>query len=194
MRRWLVGVVVVMSLACGGLPSNGMAPSPRAMATASALGIPPVTPGSGVVGPFEGPEGSLAWMSADGKVSFLLPEVPVVWMARSDTGQFVYGLAPQGFFVVKGDQVTQVADPPPEMATWPHAEPLAGLMITVLQRQIAAGGAPPTGGGGTMDPATYAVMSQISASMHETNMRIIDNIGGVGCTEYYEDGVFVGCW
>ena len=45
-----------------------------------------------------------------------------------------------------------------------------------------------------MDPDTYAVMSQISASMHETNMRIIDNIGGVGCTEYYEDGVFVGCW
>ena len=167
---------------------QSLQPSPRARAIAEQLGFPAVGEGSSVAGPFDGPNGTIWYASNDGKLSFFDPNTAITYMATLQPEQWVYLMAPQGFFAVVGDQVTQVAEPPADIATWPQAEAMARVAIAVREQQMTQGTQP------SGDTVPWGTMTDLSTSMHDTNMTIINNIGGAGCTDHYDGPYFVGCY
>ena len=49
-------------------------------------------------------------------------------------------------------------------------------------------------GDGKLDAGTAKIMMDMNTMMHDTNMQIINNIGGGACVDHYEGPYFVGCW
>lgn len=194
MRRRFCGSLLLLcgfSLACAGVDATPQMPtsSPQAIATANQIGIPSVMPGAGIAGPFDGPEGTIYYLDRSGLVTFFAPQTYITYLGVAQTGEFKYMMAPQGFYAVQGQQVTQLQGPADEMMRWPQVDPLAGVTVQYLQNNPQL--IQPAGGGAAMD---YATASYVSRMQHETTMSILDNMGNANCTEHYEDHVYVGCW
>ncbi len=172
-------------------PSLAQAISPEAVAAAQYLGLPAITPGSGVAGPFEGPEGSLFYVDQAGRLTFLLPDFSVYLAHLTKAGSLVfdYGMTPLAMYQFAGGQGIQLANPTPEMSLWPFVEPMAGVLL-VVATQYQAG----LQSGSVDSGSQVEAMSAISGSLHQTSMSILDNIGGSGCTEHYEGVYYIGCW
>ncbi|MCK6502008.1 hypothetical protein L6R53_01150 [Myxococcota bacterium] len=187
---WVVVGLVGLGLACGGGGGGGMQSSPEAIALARQLGFPDVQPGMGVAGPLAGPEGSIYYASADGKVSYFLPGQVTAWFATLDGGgvRFHYALTPTASYRVDAGKAVPLSAPPPQIGAWPYSGPIVNVMVAQLQAyqqgRAAAGG----------QGLSVAEQAYVSGKLHEINMNILENMGSQGCTEYYEDGAYVGCW
>ena len=192
LRPLAASLALILSLACGGVPAPSAmpTPSPAALALAAQLGIPAVVPGTGVAGPFDGPQGSLYYLDQAGHITFFLPQNLTVYAGEAASGQLRYAFSPTGFYAIQGAQVVPISGPPPELAAWPQVDPLAQVLLQVAQQQLQQQQLLHGSSGGE----DWATMSAVSRSLHETNMAILDNMGSAGCTDHYEDYVYVGCW
>lgn len=174
-----------------GPPALAQTISAQAVAAAQYLGLPAVTPESGIAGPFEGPEGSLFYADQSGRATFLLPNFSVYLAHLTETGALVfdYGMTPLAMYQFANSQAIQLAYPAPEMSLWPFVDPIAGVLLTIAAQHQAGLQS------GTFSGSSDAgVMSAISGSLHETNMSILNNIGDSGCTEHYDGVYYLGCW
>lgn len=191
----LLTAASLLTLAClAGAPSSAhgqVAPSQHAIQWARAVGLPPVDSSGTVAGPFDGPEGTLYYLNGDGLATYFHPTRYLAYFgALGPNGlSFRYGLSPLGQFVFEdGQRAMQVPVLPDDVYRWPHANAVAnvliGYLLAIRQGQLAMPQGQPD----------LAAWSDASRMMHETNMAIIQNMGSQGCTEYYEDVYYLGCW
>ena len=165
-----------------------------AVRAAQQLGFPPVSPDSGIVGPFTDFQG-LAYMDQRGRISYFNPQQLSVFFATiNDRGnpQLNYALTPTGTYRFQGGQAIQVNPSAIESAvsSWPYSGAMVEVLIAGLQQyqdQVSAGGVAP--GNLPADQQSY-----VKSVLHNTNMSILQNIGGDGCTERYEGVYYLGCW
>lgn len=174
--------------------AQGNAPksSPATIEHAKALGFPPVPDGAKVIGPFDGPEGSIFYADATGRLSYFVPAQKSAFFGRVNAqGQpeFEYALRPEASYKIEAGQQVKLPAPPQEVLQWPYAEPMVNVMVATLKAHLEE-----LRSQQAQQNADIQTRSFVSRKMHEINMGILSRMGDEGCTKHYEGVYYLGCW
>lgn len=164
---------------------------PTAVAAAQQLGFPPVSPNTGIIGPFTDQQG-LIYLDQSGRISYFAPDQLSIFFAITDAqgeSQVLYALTPTASYQLQGEDFVQVAPETiePDIAPWPLSGAMVNVLIVALQQYQSQANSVPVA-------TTYQQQAYINNVLHNTSMNILNNIGNEGCTEHYDGVYYLGCW
>lgn len=173
--------------------ASSLKSSPAAIQHAQRLGFPPVPEQSKVIGPFEGPEGSIFYADATGKVSYFVPSQKSAFFGQvgeDGSPKFQYAVRPEANYQIGADGAqTKLPAPPQEIMQWPYSGPMVNVMVEVLKKHLQE-----LKQQQAQQNADVQTRAFVSRKMHEINMGILRNMGNDGCTKHYEGVYYLGCW
>jgi|GEM_PF-4687933 hypothetical protein len=162
-----------------------------ATSVAQRLGLPSsATPN--VTAPAAGPNGTLVYLNRKGLVTALQPATATAYFGSAKGIVFVVNT--QGYFVVRNGKPVQLRQGPRALSHFPHARRVARAISHYAKRVAKNSRKVATRPSSKGNASLYRSMSKMNQMMHNTNMNIINNIGGAGCTRHYENNAYVGCW
>jgi hypothetical protein len=170
--------------AVGGFPK----PTKKALKIAKKFRLPSIPQGGMIAGPFDRPNGMIFYLGQDSRISIYDPKKNQVFFGRMNPNGWSYATLPNGYHKIENLTPVKIRTPPPEMGLWPMAVELSKLCFNRAKKKRRARRRRRSSG------VPWGVMSNMSRMMHQTNMQIINNIGGSGCINRYEGPFFVGCW
>lgn len=175
------------------------APSKQAIASARTAQLPAVGKGETQAGPFDGPQGSIFYVNAQGQVSFYLPDYHAAYFASASPFKWTYGISTGGYFAFDAqNKAVELAEPPQQLLSWPMALPIAE-QIAAFAEQLASGNSTLAQRDiETLSPSEkerfWKEMATTSELMDSSTMGVMRQIGASGCSEHYEGLYYLGCY